>query len=518
MRSIGEAGEVSGRGRGEEAMTVLGRLYRDSLALLTDLYELTMAYAWWRSGRHEREAAFHLLFRRSPFGGGFTVACGLAPAVEYLLGLRFAAEDLDYLAGLAGNDGRPLFADGFLGYLGELRFACDLDAMPEGTVAFPQEPLLRVTGPIAQCQLVESALLNFLNFQTLIATKAARITLAAQGDEVVDFGLRRAQGIDGGLSASRAAYVGGCAGTSNTLAGKLLGIPVKGTHAHSWVLSFDSEIEAFLAYAEALPNNCVFLVDTYDSLEGVRHAVEAGRRLREAGHEMAGIRLDSGDLADLGRAARRMLDESGFPGALILASNDLDEQVIGSLKQQGAPIAVWGVGTRLATGNGDPALGGVYKLTAVRDPGGPWQYRLKLSEQAAKVSTPGLQQVRRYLDADGCCLADAIYDAELGIGEAPTLVDPLDMTRRRAIAAGTAWEDLLVPVLRGGKSVWSPPPLADVRRHARQQLARFHDGIKRFVHPHLYPVGLEERLHELRTRLILQARRAAAVPPVPGTL
>jgi nicotinate phosphoribosyltransferase len=493
-------------------LTVLGRLYRDSLALATDLYELTMACAWWRSGTHAREAAFHLLFRRNPFGGGFTVACGLAPAVEYLLGLRFAAEDLDFLAGLAGNDGKPLFSDGFLDYLRELRFECDLDAVPEGTVVFPQEPLLRVTGPIAQCQLVESALLNFLNFQTLIATKAARVTLAAQGDEVVEFGLRRAQGIDGALSASRAAYVGGCAATSNALAGKLLGIPVKGTHAHSWVLSFDSELESFLAYARALPNNCVFLVDTYDSLGGVRHAVEAGRRLRAAGHEMAGIRLDSGDLAYLSREARKILDEGGFPDAAILASNDLDEQVIGSLKQQGATIAVWGVGTRLVTGNGDPALGGVYKLTAVRDPGGAWQYRLKLSEQSAKISTPGLQQVRRFIDG-GEYLADALYDAELGIDEAPTLVDPLDMTRRRVIPAGTPYEDLLVPVLRGGRSVYAPPPLAEVRRRAQEQLARFHEGIKRFVFPHLYPVGLEQRLHELRTRLILEARGAAAVAP-----
>jgi len=494
-------------------VTVLGRLYRDSLALLTDFYELTMAYAWWRAGRHEQEAAFHLLFRRSPFGGGFTVACGLATAMEILDGLRFAAEDLDYLAGLRGNDGRPLFPDGFLDYLRGLRFACDVDAVPEGTVAFPQEPLLRVAGPVAQCQLIESALLNCINFQTLIATKAARVTLAARGQEVLEFGLRRAQGIDGALSASRAAYVGGCAATSNTLAGKLLGIPVKGTHAHSWVLSFESELEAFLAFAEALPNNCVFLVDTYDSLAGVRHAVEAGRRLRAAGHEMIGIRLDSGDLAWLSREARKILDESGFPRAAILASNDLDEEVIGSLEQQGAPILVWGVGTRLVTGHGDPALGGVYKLTALREPGGRWSYRLKLSEQAAKISAPGVQQVRRFADG-GEYLADAIYDLQLGIEEAPTLVDPLDQTRRRTLPAGTLWEDLLVPVFRGGRPVYAPPPLAEVRRRAAAQLGSFHAGIKRFVYPHRYPVGLERRLHDLRTRLIVEARgaRAAGAP------
>jgi nicotinate phosphoribosyltransferase len=496
-------------------MTAYGRLYRDSLALLTDLYELTMAYAWWRAGRHRQEAAFHLLFRRAPFGGGFTVACGVGPAIEYLMGLRFAVEDLDYLAGLTGNDGRPLFQDGFLDYLRELRCECDVDAVPEGTVVFPQEPLLRVTGPIAQCQLVESALLNCVNFQTLIATKAARVTIAAAGEDVLEFGLRRAQGIDGALSASRAAYVGGCAATSNTLAGKLFGIPVKGTHAHSWVLSFESELEAFLAYAEALPNNCVFLVDTYGSLEGVRHAVEAGRRLRAAGHEMVGIRLDSGDLAYLSREARRILDESGFPRAVIVASNDLDEEVIASLVQQRAPIAVWGVGTRLVSAYGDPALGGVFKLTAVRDPGGPWRYRLKLSEQAAKISAPGLQQVRRFI-AGGEFVADAIYDLQLGIEEEPTLVDPLDMTRRRTVGAGTAYEDLLVPMVRGGRAVYAPPPLAEMRRHAAEQLGRFHEGIKRFIHPHLYPVGLEHRLHELRTRMILEARGTVAGAAPPG--
>jgi len=493
-----------------EAVTVLGRLYRDSLALLTDLYELTMAHAWWCEGRHRQEAAFHLVFRRAPFGGGFTVACGLAPALEYLEGLRFAAEDLDYLAGLEGDDRRPLLAAGFLEYLRGLRFECDVDAVPEGTVVYPQEPLLRVTGPVAQCQLVESALLNFVNFQTLIATKAARVTLAARGGEVLEFGLRRAQGADGALSASRAAYVGGCAATSNTLAGKLLGIPVRGTHAHSWVLSFESELESFLAYADALPNNCVFLVDTYDTLEGVRHAVAAGRRLRAAGHEMIGIRLDSGDLAWLSREARRILDEGGFPGALILASNELDEEVIGSLVEQRAPIAAWGVGTRLVTAHGDPALCGVYKLTALRDAGGAWRYRVKLSEQAAKITAPGVQQVRRFVAAGGEPVADAVYDLQLGIEEAPTLIDPLDMTRRRAIPAGTAHEDLLVPVLRGGRRVYTPPPLAETRRRAAEQLGRFHEGIKRFVHPHRYPVGLEHRLHDLRTRLVLEARSASA--------
>ena len=261
-------------------MTALSRVYRDSLALLTDLYQLTMAYGYWKSGTAEKQACFHLVFRRNPFGGGFAVACGLALAVEYVESLRFAEEDLDYLAGLEGNDGRPLFEPGFLDHLRGLRFCCDLDAVPEGTVVFAQEPLVRVTGPLLVAQLLETPLLNLVNFQTLIATKAARLRLAAGDDPILEFGLRRAQGIDGGLAAARAAYAGGCDGTSNLLAGKIYGIPVKGTHAHSWVLSFDSELEAFEAYAEALPNNCVFLVDTYDSLEGVRHAVEVGRKLR----------------------------------------------------------------------------------------------------------------------------------------------------------------------------------------------------------------------------------------------
>src|SRR6185436_14709636 len=266
-------------------------------ALLTDLYQLTMAYGYWKCGRAEREAVFHLSFRKSPFQSGFTLAAGLAPAIEFLKSFQFTESDVAFLGTLQGNDGQPLFQREFLNYLGGLRFACDVYAIPEGTAVFPHEPLLRIQGPILQCQLLETALLNQINFPSLIATKAARVCLAARGEPVLEFGLRRAQGMDGALSASRAAYIGGCAATSNVLAAKLYGIPVKGTHAHSWVMSFEDEREAFKAYAEAMPNNCVFLVDTYDTLEGVRHAVEMGLLLRERGHEMAGIRLDSGDLA-----------------------------------------------------------------------------------------------------------------------------------------------------------------------------------------------------------------------------
>src|SRR5947199_6542974 len=277
-------------------------------ALLTDLYQLTMAYGYWKSGLAEREAVFHLFFRNSPFQCGFTLTAGLAPTIEFLQAFQFTENDLAFLGTLRGNDDQPLFDRGFLNYLGTLRFSCEVDAIPEGTAVFPQEPLLRIQGPILQCQLLETALLNLINFQSLIATKAARVCLAAQGEPVLEFGLRRAQGVDGALAASRAAYLGGCAATSNVLAGQLFGIPVKGTHAHSWVMSFDDELESFEAYANAMPNNCVFLVDTYSTLEGVRHAAVVGQKLKAAGHRMIGIRLDSGDLAYLSIEARKILD------------------------------------------------------------------------------------------------------------------------------------------------------------------------------------------------------------------
>jgi nicotinate phosphoribosyltransferase len=347
-----------------------------------------------------------------------------------------------------------------------------------------------------------------VNFQTLVATKAARVCLATRGAPVLEFGLRRAQGIDGGLAASRAAYVGGCAATSNTLAGRLYGIPVRGTHAHSWVMLHGDEREAFMAYARALPANCVFLVDTYGTLSGIDHAIEAGRWLRSQGKEMVGIRLDSGDLAWLSIQARKKLDEAGFPKATILASNELDEHIIQSLEDQGATIAVWGVGTRLVTGQGDGALGGVYKLGAVRDgPDGRWDPRIKVSEQTAKTNIPGVLQVRRFVRG-GEFLADAIWDQAAGVPSPCVIVDPVDPLRLREIEARVAFEDLLVPVFRRGRRVYDPPPLADVRARTAAQLGRFHAGVKRFVNPHQFPVGLERGLHELRARLVLEARGA----------
>jgi len=474
-------------------------------ALLTDLYQLTMAYGYWKSGKADQEAVFELFFRKPPFQCGFTVAAGLAPVIDFLAGFHFTDDDVAYLGTLQGNDAQPLFEGAFLNHLKALRFACDVHAIPEGTVVFPQEPLLRIQGPILQCQLLETALLNLINFQSLVATKAARVCLAARGEPVLEFGLRRAQGVDGGLGASRAAHLGGCEATSNVLAGKLYGIPVRGTHAHSWVMSFDDEREAFRAYAEAMPNNCVFLVDTYDTLEGVRRAVETGRWLREQGHEMVGIRLDSGDLAWLSIEARKILDEGGFPKAVIVASNDLDENIISSLKDQGATINVWGVGTKLVTAYDQPALGGVYKLSAIRGKNGHWNYKVKLSEQTVKISNPGIHQVRRFR-SNNEFVADGIYDVERGAPDNFTLVDPLDPTRRKHLPPETVHEDLLVPVFKQGQQVYQSPPLAEIRKRTQSQLAQFHSGVKRFVNPHQYPVGLELGLHDLKTELILLAR------------
>jgi len=464
-----------------------------------------MACAYWKAGKANQEAVFELFFRRPPFQSGFTVAAGLAPVIDFLSAFCFTDDDAAFLATLTGNDGGLLLDPKFLDYLKGLRFTCDVHAIPEGTIVFPKEPLLRIQGPILQCQLLETAMLNLINFQTLVATKAARVCLAARGEPVLEFGLRRAQGVDGALAASRAAHIGGCESTSNVLAGKLFHIPVRGTHAHSWVMSFDDERQAFHAYAEAMPNNCVFLVDTYDTLEGVRRAIETGRWLRGHGHELGGIRLDSGDLAWLSIEARKILDEAGFEKAAIIASNNLDEHIIASLKDQGAKINVWGVGTKLVTAFDEPALGGVYKLAAVRDKDGKWVYKVKLSEQTAKVTNPGIHQVRRFRSGTEF-LGDGIYDLECGAPDDFTIVDPLDSTRRKHLLPGTPFEDLLVPVFAKGRRVYESPPLAEMRRRTQSQLAMFHSGVKRFVNPHQYPVGLELKLHELKTELVLRAR------------
>lgn len=479
--------------------------YNQSLSLLTDLYQITMSYGYWKNKLHEKESVFHLFFRKNPFHGGYAIAAGLEYVIDYLNHFYFDASDIEFLSTLKGNDSKPLFEREFLDYLAGMKFSCDVEAIPEGTVVFPHEPLIRIQGPIIQCQILETTLLNIVNFQTLIATKSARVCHAAKGEPVMEFGLRRAQGIDGALAASRAAFIGGCSATSNVLAGKLFGIPVKGTHAHSWVMSFDDELESFHAYAKAMPNNCVFLVDTYDTLEGVKKAAEVGKWLGTQGHKLLGVRLDSGDLAYLSIEARKILDKAGLHDAKIVASNDLDEYIIQSLKEQGAQIAIWGVGTKLITAYDQPALGGVYKLSAIRSEGKEWKYCIKLSEQVIKVSNPGIQQVRRYRQ-NGEYVADVIYDRASDLSKGCVVVDPQDVTRQKKILPDTAWEDLLVPVYRKGKPVYVQPSLSEIRTRAADELGKFHTGIKRFENPHQYPVGLEKSLFNLKTELILKNR------------
>jgi nicotinate phosphoribosyltransferase len=479
--------------------------HRAAPALLTDLYQLTMAYGYWKRDRLSQEAVFHLTFREHPFQSGYTIACGLKDAINYILDFRFGTDDVAYLGELSGGDGKKLFEPAFLDYLRTIHFSGNIEGIPEGSVVFPHEPLLRISGPILQCQLLETALLNIINFQTLIATKAARICLAAKGAPVLEFGLRRAHGPDGALAATRAAYIGGCAATSNVLAGKVFGIPVRGTHAHSWVMSFPSEPEAFAAFAATLPGNTIFLVDTYDTLAGVRNAIEVGRALRQEGHDLMGIRLDSGDLAYLSIRARRLLDEAGFKKTQILASNDLDENIISSLQSQGAQIDAWGVGTKLVTAFDHPALGGVYKLGAVKPPGGHWEYKIKLSEQAVKASNPGFLQVRRF-ERDDECIADMLYNEIEGIQTPQTIVNPADITMRKKIPAKTKYRDLLVPIFSRGKLVYQSPPIQETRASTQAELKRFYPGITRLLNPHIYPVGLELGLHELKTDLMEKLR------------
>ncbi|MFC5191208.1 nicotinate phosphoribosyltransferase [Algoriphagus aquatilis] len=489
-------------------MKITKDLYQSNLVLLTDFYQLTMAYAYWKSGKGEQEAVFNLFFRKNPFEGGFTLAAGLDYVVDFCKNFKFEAEDLSYLREMKQKDGSPVFESGFLDYLKGLKFTCDIDAVEEGTVVFPNAPLIRVKGPLIQCQLLETPLLNIINFQTLIATKAARINLAAQGAPVLEFGLRRAQGIDGALAASRASYIGGCTSTSNVMAGKLFGIPVSGTHAHSWIMSFETEIEAFEAYAEAFPDQCVFLVDTYETLHGVKNAIKVGEILRSKGKEMVGIRIDSGDLAYYSVQARQLLDEAGFPNAKIVASNDLDEHIISSLKTQDAAIDVWGVGTKLVTAFDQPALGAVYKLSAVKNAEGVWEPKVKVSQQSLKINVPGIHTIKRYF-SNGKAVADMIYLEGQEIDpKGVVIIDPNDATRRkRLMPAFYKEEDLLKPIFKQGELVYQLPSLAAIRERSNLQLEAFDKTHKRLINPHTYPVGLEENLHHLRMELVLKANK-----------
>jgi nicotinate phosphoribosyltransferase len=466
--------------------------------LLTDLYQLTMAYGYWKLNMHEQEAVFQLIFRKNPFGGNYAVACGLSAVVDFISNWQLSADDLAYLQTLKAPNGQPLFPAEFLDYLSQMRLTCSIDAVPEGTLVFPHEPLLRVTGPLLQGQLLESALLNIINFQTLIATKASRVYQAAQGAPVFEFGLRRAQGPDGALSASRAAYIGGCMATSNVLAGKLYDIPVRGTHAHSWVTAFPDESTAFAAYAKVMPHNCILLVDTYNTLTGVEHAITVGKKLREEGAELLGIRLDSGDLATLSRQARELLDAAGFQHTQIVASNSLDEYVIKDLRGQGAKISIWGVGTSLATAYDQPALDGVYKLTALRDETNEWQYKLKLSEQAIKISNPGIHQIRRFF-RDNQYVMDMMYDLNLGPSQQPEMMLLDESNALMQPGDFDQYIDLLQPVITQGKVVMAPESIHEARARAIRGVTQF-----MAVPIAVYPVGLEKELYALKQKKIIE--------------
>lgn len=473
-----------------------------SPVLLTDLYELTMSFGYWKWGVAEREAVFHHFFREQPFGNGFAVAAGLGTLIEFFDNFRFSPSDLQYLASLKTVNGGPLFGPEFLEYLKKLEFNCDVDAIPEGTFVFPHEPLVRVTGPLLQAQILETIVLNLINYQTLVATKAARIRLVCGSDDLMEFGLRRAQGKDGGLSASRAAYVGGVDGVSNVEAGKQFGIPVRGTMAHSWIMSFEDEPAAFAAWAEVMPDNVVLLVDTYDTPKGVRNAVRIGLELKSRGKRLIAIRLDSGDLLSLSRDARAVLDAAGLQSTKIIASNELDEHRIRALKQQGAPITGWGVGTRLVTGHEQSSLGGVYKLGVIRDDSGRWSHRMKYAGALEKTSEPGILQVRRFRNREGIAVGDVVYDSITGCDGARQARDAQDVSHHFSDEKG---EDLLVPIFRKGKRVYEVPPLARSRELMLQQLDQFSPDLLRLDSPASYFIGTEQHLASRKEELMKEA-------------
>lgn len=474
-----------------------------SWALATDLYQLTMAQGYHDSGMADRNAIFHMFYRTPPFGGRYVVAAGIGSFADWLEQLRFTEQDRSFLATLTGTSGRPLFSAAFLDYLSQWRFRGAVEAVPEGTLIFPHQPMLRVRAPLIDAQLIETTMLTIVNYQSLIATKASRIRLAAGKDEVLEFGLRRAHGPDGGLSASRAAFIGGADATSNVLAARFYGIPARGTHAHSWVMAFPDEMSAFNAYIERFPHNAVLLVDTYDTLAGVRHAIAAGRLLRQRGEELLGIRLDSGDLAYLAGEARALLDAEGFQATKIVASSDLDERLIMSLKTQGAPIDIWGVGTKLVTAYDDPALGGVYKLAAVADEHGVAVERMKVSDQASKTTIPGCLDVAR-LKQNGRCIGDIMFDELTGApplcdGRTLTIISPTDPWKRKVVkTGGVVATRLLESLFADGRRTATPEPIQLLRQRTLAGLATFDRAILRFDNPHSYAAGLSEELFEHR--------------------
>ncbi|MCD7883617.1 MAG: nicotinate phosphoribosyltransferase [Lachnospiraceae bacterium] len=481
-----------------------------NLTLMTDLYELTMMQGYFETNSNET-VIFDAFYRRNPCGNGYAIAAGLDQVIEYIENLHFSAEDIDYLRGLG------IFHEPFLDYLKDFHFEGDIYAIPEGSVMFPHEPMLKVIAPVMQAQLVETAILTILNHQSLIATKSARVVQAARGDGIMEFGLRRAQGADAGIYGARAAMIAGCVGTSNVLAGQMFDVPVKGTHAHSWIMSFPDEYTAFKKYSELYPDACLLLVDTYDTLRsGVPNAIRVFQEMRAAGQELKGygIRLDSGDLAYMSKKARKMLDEAGFEDAIISASSDLDEYLIDSLKTQGAAITSWGVGTNMITSKDCPAFGGVYKLAAVLDEAtGEFIPKIKLSENTDKITNPGNKKILRIYDketgkirADLICLEDEEYDA----AEDLVIFDPIETWKKTKIKGGTyVLRDLLVPVFRSGKCVYTTPKVMEIRDYCTREKNTLWPESLRLTNPHDVYVDLSDKLFAIKSELLEQMGRAA---------
>ena len=470
-----------------------------NLTLLTDLYQITMGYGFFKHGKHEEEVVFDLFFRKNNMIT-YSIAAGLEQAMDYLLNWRFDEEDIAYLRSL------HLFGEDFLEYLRNMKFTGDVYAVKEGTPVFPGEPILTIKAPLIQAQFAETALLNIINHQTLIATKSSKICRATEGKGIVmEFGLRRAQAPDAGIYGARAAIIGGCSSTSNVIAGQMFDVPVAGTMAHSWVMDYPTEYDAFRAYADSYPDNCLLLVDTYDTLRsGVPNAIKVFKELQAAGHQPKGIRLDSGDLAYLSKKARKMLDEAGFPEAIICVSGDLDERLISSLLQQGAKIDSWGVGTKLITSDTMPALGGVYKLAAVIEKDGTVTPKIKLSDNTAKITNPAFKNLYRLFDKNtGMAIADLITLRGEKISEDKplTLFHPVETWKKFEVENFRA-EKLLHTIVRGGKLVYKFPRLVDVREYSKQELAKFWEEYLRLDLPELYKVDLSKKLHKLKISMI----------------
>ncbi|WP_028539113.1 nicotinate phosphoribosyltransferase [Paenibacillus sp. J14] len=470
------------------------------LALHTDKYQINMIYAHWMNGTHLRRTVFEAYFRKLPFGNGYAVFAGLERIVDYIRQLRFTEEDIAYLAKQEEN-----YKPEFLDLLRNFEFKGTLLSMAEGALCFPNEPLIRVEGTIMETQLIETALLNFMNFQTLIATKASRVKRVAENDVLLEFGTRRAQEADAAIWGARAAYLAGFDGTSNLLAGEIFGIPTRGTHAHSWVQIFDSEQEAFELYAKALPDQVSLLVDTYDTLKsGVPHAIRTGKMLEAAGKRLASIRLDSGDLAYLSIQARKMLDDAGLPYVKIVASNDLDENTIFNLKAQGAKIDIWGVGTQLITAADQPALGGVYKLVE-REKDGQMVPTIKISGNPEKVTTPGRKDVLRIVSKDsGKAIADYIcfpHEQQARTGGKLRLFDPVHPYIKKSVKNYEA-VSMLQPIFVDGQLVYKLPTLDEIREYHREQLNLFWPEYLRKLNPEIYRISLSQEAWELKQKMI----------------